>query len=89
VLENKYYLDELYRSLCRGSPLGTFLWKVGDMLLIDGLVVNGRPSWWVFSSVVRKLQTGFIYHYAFDHDHRRAGLMTLWFCRSPALRPRP
>jgi NADH-quinone oxidoreductase subunit L len=41
------------------------LWKVGDQALIDGAVVNG--SWklvgW-FSSVVRRLQSGYIYHYA-------------------------
>ena len=43
----------------------TGLWKVGDQAVIDGAVVNG--SWkavrWV-SSLVRKVQTGFLYHYA-------------------------
>jgi NADH-quinone oxidoreductase subunit L len=46
--------------------LGTALWKGGDQKLIDGALVNG--SWkvvgWV-SSVVRRLQSGYIYHYAF------------------------
>jgi NADH-quinone oxidoreductase subunit L len=52
--------------LARGArALGMGLWKVGDQALIDGAVVNG--SWklvgW-FSSVVRRLQSGYIYHYA-------------------------
>jgi NADH-quinone oxidoreductase subunit L len=41
------------------------LWKGADQALIDGAVVNG--SWrlvaWV-STVVRQLQSGFIFHYA-------------------------
>jgi NADH-quinone oxidoreductase subunit L len=52
--------------LARGARmLGMGLWKVGDRAIIDGGLVNG--SWklvgWI-SSVVRWLQTGFIYHYA-------------------------
>ena len=45
--------------------LGMGLWKAGDQTLIDGGLVNG--SWklvaWV-SGIVRKAQTGFLYHYA-------------------------
>ena len=68
LLENKYYLDWFNENiLARGArALGTGLWKVGDQKLIDGLFVNG--SWkvvaWV-SSLVRRLQSGYIYHYAF------------------------
>ena len=68
LLENKYYLDWFNENvLARGARgLGTVFWKVGDEKLIDGAVVNG--SWklvgWI-SSVVRKLQSGYIYHYAF------------------------
>ena len=67
MLENKYYLDWFNESvLARGArAVGTGLWKVGDQAVIDGAVVNG--SWkavrWV-SSLVRKVQTGFLYHYA-------------------------
>ena len=46
--------------------LGTGLWKGGDQTIIDGLLVNG--SWkvvGVISSVVRKVQSGYLYHYAF------------------------
>ena len=68
LLENKYYLDWFNENvLARGARgLGTVLWKVGDQKLIDGALVNG--SWklvgWV-SGVVRRLQSGYIYHYAF------------------------
>ena len=67
VLENKYYVDWINENIvARGARcLGTGLWKAGDQGLIDGAIVNG--SWKVvggIASVVRKVQTGFIYHYA-------------------------
>ena len=68
LLENKYYLDWFNENvLARGArALGMGLWKGGDQALIDGALVNG--SWklvgW-FSGLVRRLQSGFIYHYAF------------------------
>ena len=68
LLENKYYLDWFNENvLARGARmLGMSLWKGGDQRLIDGTLVNG--SWklvgWV-SGVVRRIQTGYIYHYAF------------------------
>ena len=68
LLENKYYLDWFNENvIARGMRgLGTMFWKVGDQMLIDGALVNG--SWklvgWV-SSMVRRLQSGYIYHYAF------------------------
>ncbi|BAK75460.1 NADH dehydrogenase (ubiquinone), L subunit [Pseudogulbenkiania sp. NH8B] len=82
VLENKYYLDDLYFNLfAKGSrALGTLFWKVGDMLLIDGLMVNGTAKLvGVFSRLTRKLQTGFIYSYATTMIIGVLGLMTLWF----------
>jgi NADH-quinone oxidoreductase subunit L len=68
LLENKYYLDWFNENvLSRGTRmLGQTLWQVGDVKLIDGVVVNG--SWKLIakiSSWVRRIQTGFIYHYAF------------------------
>jgi NADH-quinone oxidoreductase subunit L len=67
LLENKYYFDWFNENvLARGARmLGMGLWKGGDETLIDGGVVNG--SWkvvrWV-SGIVRRAQTGYIYHYA-------------------------
>ncbi|MFM9900364.1 MAG: NADH-quinone oxidoreductase subunit L [Polaromonas sp.] len=68
LLDNKYYLDWFNENvLARGTrALGSMLWKVGDQKIIDGLFVNG--SWklvgWV-SARIRKIQSGYIYHYAF------------------------
>ena len=67
LLENKYYLDELYFAVfAKGSRLlGTGFWKAGDQTLIDGLVVNGSAkAVGALAAVTRKLQTGFIYSYA-------------------------
>ncbi len=68
VLERKYGFDELYQWLFgNGAVLfGTGLWKGGDVAVIDGVFVNGsaRVVGW-FAAVVRHLQSGFIYHYAF------------------------
>jgi NADH-quinone oxidoreductase subunit L len=69
LLLNKYYLDEVNQLVfARGAvALGRGLWKWGDQTLIDGLVVNGsaRLVGWV-SAVSRRLQTGFLYQYAFS-----------------------
>ncbi|MDP2324833.1 MAG: NADH-quinone oxidoreductase subunit L, partial [Gammaproteobacteria bacterium] len=68
LLENKYYMDWFNEQvLARGARmLGVGLWKGGDQGLIDGFLVNG--SWRVIgriAGVVRWIQSGFIYHYAF------------------------
>ena len=68
LLENKYYIDWFNENvLAKGMRAsGNCLWKTGDQKIIDGFFVNG--SWklvsWV-SSWVRKVQSGYIYHYAF------------------------
>ncbi|MEW9897403.1 NADH-quinone oxidoreductase subunit L [Chitinivorax sp. PXF-14] len=68
LLERKYFMDDLYFNLfAKGSRLlGMGLWKVGDVAIIDGLMVNGSAKLvgWL-SRVVRQLQSGYIYHYAF------------------------
>lgn len=68
LLDNKYYMDKINEVVfARGATLlGGGLWKVGDRTLIDGLIVNGSAKvvgW--FSTVIRHLQSGYIYHYAF------------------------
>jgi NADH-quinone oxidoreductase subunit L len=68
VLDNKYYMDKINEVVfAKGARLlGGGLSNVGDKTLIDGLVVNGSAKlvgW--FSAVIRHLQSGYIYHYAF------------------------
>jgi NADH-quinone oxidoreductase subunit L len=67
-LLNKWYFDELYDFLFVRPAmwLGRFLWKKGDGWLIDGYGPDGVSAWVldVTARVVR-LQTGYLYHYAF------------------------
>lgn len=69
ILENKYGFDAFNQWFFASGAvaLGTRLWKIGDVMLIDGLMVNGsaRLVGW-FAGVVRWLQSGYIYHYAFS-----------------------
>ncbi|PLK70749.1 NADH-quinone oxidoreductase subunit L [Rhizobium sp. TH135] len=67
-LLNKWYFDELYDFLfVRSSKaLGRFLWKKGDVATIDAYGPNGVASavGGLTQRVVR-LQSGYLYHYAF------------------------
>lgn len=68
ILDKKYGFDEFYQIVfASGSRiLGKIMWKVGDVRIIDGLIVNGsaKTVGW-FSTIIRHIQTGFLYHYAF------------------------
>lgn len=68
ILENKYGFDSFNeRVFAAGSIfIGNKLWQIGDVKIIDGAMVNGTANLiGKLSDVVRKLQTGLIYHYAF------------------------
>ncbi|NGX95703.1 MAG: NADH-quinone oxidoreductase subunit L [Candidatus Afipia apatlaquensis] len=80
-LLNKWYFDELYDFLFvrPAKWLGRFLWKKGDGFIIDGFGPDGVSARVldVTRNVVR-LQTGYLYHYAFAMLIGVAGLIT-WF----------
>jgi len=68
LLTQKYYFDwvneKVIAPLTRGIGIG--LWKGGDEMLIDGAMVNGTAegvTW--FGSVLRLVQSGYLYSYAF------------------------
>jgi NADH-quinone oxidoreductase subunit L len=68
VLENKYGFDAFNDKLFAAGSclLGHKLWQIGDVTIIDGALVNGTANLiGKAATVVRKLQTGLIYHYAF------------------------
>ncbi len=68
LLDRKYYFDDLYiRGFAAGGRrIGQFLWKKGDEQLIDGMLVNGTANTVArLAGVLRQLQTGYLYHYAF------------------------
>ena len=68
ILDNKYGFDTFNEKVFAGGSrgLGWLFSRVGDRLLIDGLVVNGAArTVGLISRVGRKMQTGYLYHYAF------------------------
>lgn len=68
LLENKYWVDEFNQAVFANGTvkLGMRLWKNIDAGLIDGLIVNGSANLVnAISSNLRRIQTGFVFHYAF------------------------
>jgi NADH-quinone oxidoreductase subunit L len=68
VLENKYGFDDFNQAVfARGSVgLGRLFWKAGDTAVIDGIAIDGTAALVDrIAAVVRKLQSGLMYHYAF------------------------
>ena len=68
ILERKYGFDDFNDWFFAGGArrVGNGLWQWGDKTVIDGIMVNGTAhliGW--FAGVARRMQTGFIYHYAF------------------------
>jgi NADH-quinone oxidoreductase subunit L len=80
-LLNKWYFDELY-DLIFVRPvkwIGYTLWKKGDGWLIDGFGPDGVSARVLdVTRNVVKIQTGYLYHYAFAMLIGAAGLIT-WF----------
>ncbi len=68
VLENKYCFDWFNEKvLAAGSRLlGKIFWKAGDQFVIDKVAVDGSAHTIGFiAGIVRRVQTGFLYSYAF------------------------
>jgi len=85
LLLNKYYFDHFYNAVFAGGAraLGRGLWRIGDVAVIDGFFVNGaaRGVGWL-SGIVRRFQSGLIYHYAFMMIIGVFVLLTAWFVRT-------
>jgi NADH-quinone oxidoreductase subunit L len=80
-LLNKWYFDELYDLIFvrAAKRIGRFLWKVGDGYIIDGFGPDGVSARVLdVTRNVVKIQTGYLYHYAFAMLIGVAGLIT-WF----------
>jgi NADH-quinone oxidoreductase subunit L len=80
-LLNKWYFDELYDLIFvrPTKAIGRFLWKFGDGYIIDGFGPDGVSARVLdVTRNVVKLQTGYLYHYAFAMLIGVAGLIT-WF----------
>ena len=81
ILDRKYGFDDFNQAVFAGGSrrLGGLLWRFGDVRLIDGLMVNGSAKGvgWI-AAVSRRIQTGYLYHYAFAMILGLLGLLT-WF----------
>jgi len=85
LFENKYYFDKINEVVFAGGArlLGKTFWRVGDVAIIDGMIVNGSARLvGLISSVTRLFQTGYVYHYAFTMIIGVFVLMTLWITRA-------
>ena len=68
LLDHKYYFDWFNENVIArlSRALGSLFWKAGDRTLIDGALVNGSAySVNALAGIVRRVQTGFLYSYAF------------------------
>ncbi len=68
ILENKYGFDGFNERFFAGGSrfIGNKLWQIADVRIIDGAIVNGTANLIAkISGIVRRLQSGMIYHYAF------------------------
>jgi NADH-quinone oxidoreductase subunit L len=83
LLDNKYYFDRFNEAVLAGGArrLGALLSTVGDRAIIDGFFVNGSAKvvGWA-AALLRHLQTGYVYHYAFTMIVGVVALLA-WFNR--------
>ena len=89
LLDQKYYFDRFNDWFFAGGAraMGSFLSTVGDRTIIDGFFVNGtaRLVGWT-ASLVRHVQSGYVYHYAFTMILGVFALLT-WWTRERAMMP--
>ncbi len=89
-LLNAWYFDALYDAIFvrPAKWLGRFLWKTGDGTVIDGLGPDGVSARVIdITNRVVKLQSGYIYHYAFVMLIGVAALITYFLFAGGGLKP--
>ena len=84
ILDQKYGFDRFndWFFASGARKLGSGLWRFGDVTIIDGIMVNGTAKligW--FSGVARKVQTGYVYTYAFTMILGVFAFLTLVFIK--------
>jgi NADH-quinone oxidoreductase subunit L len=82
ILDRKYGFDDFNDWFFAGGArrVGTGLWSWGDKTIIDGIMVNGTARLiGLFAQRARRMQTGYIYHYAFTMIFTVAAMLAfLW-----------
>ena len=89
-LLNAWYFDALYDALFvrPAMRLGRFLWKTGDGTIIDGIGPDGVSARVIdIANRAVKLQSGYIYHYAFAMLIGVAALITYFLFSGGGLKP--
>jgi NADH-quinone oxidoreductase subunit L len=89
-LLNAWYFDALYDTLFvrPAMRLGRFLWKTGDGTIIDGIGPDGVSARVIdIANRAVKLQSGYIYHYAFAMLIGVAALITYFLFSGGGLKP--
>jgi NADH-quinone oxidoreductase subunit L len=84
LLDNKYYFDRFNDWFFAGGTraIGRIASNVGDRIVIDGVFVNGSARLVGFmASVLRRLQSGYVYQYAFTMIIGVFALLTWWVVR--------
>jgi len=90
VLDNKYYFDEFNDWFFAGGArkVGNFFWRLGDVKIIDGFFVNGSAKVVAgVSRLIREMQSGYVYHYAFAMIFglfvllSLSGILDAWFVK--------
>ncbi len=90
VLDNKYYFDQFNDWFFAGGArkVGNFFWRLGDVKIIDGFFVNGSAKVVAgVSRLIRELQSGYVYHYAFAMIFglfvllSLSGILDAWFVK--------
>jgi NADH-quinone oxidoreductase subunit L len=84
LLDNKYFFDRFNDWFFAGGSrwLGRFASNYGDRTIIDGWVVNGSAALVGFvSREFRRIQSGYVYHYAFVMIVGVFGLLYWWGVR--------
>ncbi|NDU91048.1 MAG: NADH-quinone oxidoreductase subunit L [Ferrovum sp.] len=84
LLDNKYYFDRFNEVFFTDGALkvGSAFWHKGDVSVIDGAVNGAANLVGRFSARLRRVQTGYIYHYAFIMIFGVFILMSLWFVKA-------
>ena len=89
-LLNAWYFDALYDFLFvrPAKRLGRFLWKTGDGAIIDGIGPDGISARVIdIANRAIKLQSGYIYHYAFAMLIGVAAIITYFLFAGGGLKP--
>jgi NADH-quinone oxidoreductase subunit L len=83
LLDNKYYFDKFNDWFFAGGARGAggVLASVGDRVIIEGVVNGAARLVGLLAAMLRKVQSGYVYHYAFTMIIGLFALLIWWVPR--------